>query len=81
MNVFVLYSADRAENPGSEYILGVFSTKEKAICGAQKDANLNNIVLSERDIAHLKRHHTTFRKNGEGRIYAINKVKLDNLPI
>ncbi len=64
--MYILYNADAERRPGTEYILGVYSSQDNAIRAAINDADNFGTPLSDKDVKQLRKHGIIFRGPGEG---------------
>ena len=77
MDVFIIYRTDVWHSIASREMIGIYSTKRKAIQAIKKDAEMQDEELEDDDIYMLNNYNQTQSRN-VGNEYEIEQVTLNN---
>lgn len=77
MDVFIIYRSDVWHSIASREMIGIYSTKRKAIQAIKKDAEMQDEELEDDDIYMLNNYNQTQSRN-VGNEYEIEQVTLNN---
>lgn len=77
MDVFITYRTDDWHSIASREMIGIYSTKRKAIQAIKKDAKMQDEELEDDDIYMLNNYNQTQSRNA-GNEYEIEQITLNN---
>lgn len=77
MDVFITYRTDDWHSIASREMIGIYSTKRKAMQAIKKDAKMQDEELEDDDIYMLNNYNQTQSRNA-GNEYEIEQITLNN---
>ena len=77
MDVFITYRTDDWHSIASREMIGIYSTKRKAMQAIKKDAKMQDEELEDDDICMLNNYNQTQSRNA-GNEYEIEQITLNN---
>lgn len=77
MDVFITYRTDDWHSIASREMIGIYSTKRKAMQAIKKDAKIQDEELEDDDIYMLNNYNQTQSRNA-GNEYEIEQITLNN---